>query len=63
MTRQEFVDAVAEVVGLSPLREMKVETITMLADAYAATLLDKALAPGREAACGSFTPAPIAEGI
>ncbi len=36
MTRQEFVDAVAEVVGLSPLQEMKVQTIAMLADSYAA---------------------------
>jgi hypothetical protein len=49
LTRQEFIDAVAEVIGLGPRREVKVETIVMLADAYAATLIDRALAPGREA--------------
>ncbi len=37
MTRQEFVDAVAEVIGMRPGVEEQVHTIALLADVYAAT--------------------------
>jgi hypothetical protein len=54
MTRQEFTDAVAEVLGIHAT-EMRVDTITRLADAYAATFaagqLELALA-AREAGRG-----------
>lgn len=38
MTRQELTDAVAEVIGVQPRLEVKVDTIVRLADLYAATL-------------------------
>ena len=35
MNRQEFVDAIGEVLGLHPGVEVQIDTITRLADAYA----------------------------
>ena len=48
MTRQEFTDAVAEVIGVQPRLEVKVDTIVRLADQYAATCVAVAIQPIRE---------------
>ncbi len=52
MTRQEFTDAVAEVIGLRPGIEEQVGTIVLLGDAYAATRVDAALHPQCRCGCG-----------
>ena len=52
MTRQEFVDAVAEVIGMRPGIEEQVGTIVLLGDAYAATRVDAALHPQCRCGCG-----------
>src|SRR5260221_588381 len=52
VTRQEFVDAVAEVIGMRPGIEEQVGTIVLLGDAYAATRVDAALHPECRCGCG-----------
>ena len=42
MTRQEFVDGVGAVLGLHPGVETQIDTITRLADAYAASQVQQA---------------------
>src|SRR5260221_12238908 len=52
MTRQEFVDAVAEVIGMRPGIEEQVGTIVLLGDKYAETRVDAALHPQCRCGCG-----------
>jgi len=52
VTRQEFVDAVAEVIGMRPGVEEQVGTIVLLGDAYAATRADAVLHPQCRCGCG-----------
>jgi len=55
LTRQEFTDAVAEVIRMHPGTEEQVATIVLLGDAYAASRVDAALHP--ECRCGCGRPA------
>ena len=52
MTRQEFTDAVAEVIGMHPGIEEQVGTIVLLGDAYAASEVHAALHPQCRCGCG-----------